>query len=959
MGSKVLYRYIVLLFSLFFCFFTLAYPGEKQQNYFNDTLLVGCEYDYPPFCYENEEGEAAGFSVDLFRSAMKEMGIEVKFKLGLWAELKNDLASKKIDALPLVGITPERQDIFDFTIPYIEMHGAIVVRSGDTDVKSLDDLNGKRIAVMKGDNAEEYLRRTEQGAEIISRPTFEQALVELSNGKYDAVVIQRLLAYQLISENKLKNLEVITTPKRVYKQTFGFAVSEGNNELLSILNEGLSLIHANGTFRRLHSEWLVPITSYMKSRQRIIIGGDFNFPPFEFMDKDGNPTGFNYELMKAIEKELGLQFSFQMGPWDKVLDDLKNGSIDVVQGIFYLPGRDSIFDFSPAHTNISYVIAVRSGMDVPGNLQSLRGKKVLVQKADLIHHYALEQGFEDELVTVSTQEEVLEQLSDGKYDYALVSRLLFYYYLERNRWENLQIGKDVIFSAEYCIGVAEGNTELLDFLTEGLSAIKASGEYRGIYTKWLGVYEEPGFTLKDLLKYAAIILLPLFLFLGASVTWSQTLKKRVKIRTQELQEEIEVRKTAERAALESKRKYLNLFTSIRDAILVTDKDRKIIDCNPAFTDLFGYSLEEIKGKQTLVIYNSEEEYSRIGDELKAQKENTNVLSYTIHYKRKDATIFPGETNVFYLENEQGDFIGFIGLIRDITVRIKLEKQLQQSNFSLREKNEEIAVQNEEYETLNEELNEKNEELLSINAELEEALEKAKQSDMLKSAFLANISHEIRTPMNGILGFSDLLKKPELVPEKREKYLDAIEKSGERMLSIINNLLDIARIESGQIDLSLGTTSINRILDELFVFFREKADEKLISLTYKAGLSEPGDLIITDSIKLNQILTNLINNAIKYTEKGKVEFGYQANNDILEFYVKDTGVGISEDVQDLIFERFRQGDSEYLKQFEGTGLGLSITKAFVEALGGNIYLKSSPGKGSTFSFTLPFRKPPRK
>ena len=257
-------------------------------------------------------------------------------------------------------------------------------------------------------------------------------------------------------------------------------------------------------------------------------------------------------------------------------------------------------------------------------------------------------------------------------------------------------------------------------------------------------------------------------------------------------------------------------------------------------------------------------------------------------------------------------------------------------------------------------------------ELIKTKERAEESDRLKSAFLANMSHEIRTPMNGILGFAGLLKEPNLAGEEQQKFIRIIEKSGKRMLNIINDIIDIAKIESGQMGISIAESNINEQIEYIYTFFKPEAEAKSIHLFFNNSLPAKESLIKTDREKIYAILTNLVKNAIKYTKKGSIEFGYTivetqhaASSDMnpsasmntpekfLQFFVKDTGIGIPKNRQEAIFERFIQADIDDKAAYEGAGLGLSISKAYVEMLGGKIWVESEFGNGSTFYFTIPY------
>ncbi|WP_299528188.1 PAS domain S-box protein [uncultured Lutibacter sp.] len=248
----------------------------------------------------------------------------------------------------------------------------------------------------------------------------------------------------------------------------------------------------------------------------------------------------------------------------------------------------------------------------------------------------------------------------------------------------------------------------------------------------------------------------------------------------------------------------------------------------------------------------------------------------------------------------------------------------------------------------------------VELDLIKSKEKAEESDRLKSAFLANMSHEIRTPMNGILGFSDLLKTPHLSDEQQQKYIGVIEKSGKRMLNIINDIVDISKIEAGLMHVEIKESNINEQIEYIYTLFKPEVEAKGMQFFFKNTLPLKEAFIKTDREKVFAIFTNLVKNAIKYTNEGSIEFGYEKKGDYLEFYIKDTGIGIPKDRQEAIFERFIQADIMDKMAREGAGLGLSITKAYIEMLGGKIWVESEEGIGSTFYFTLPyFMKPKEK
>ncbi len=241
-----------------------------------------------------------------------------------------------------------------------------------------------------------------------------------------------------------------------------------------------------------------------------------------------------------------------------------------------------------------------------------------------------------------------------------------------------------------------------------------------------------------------------------------------------------------------------------------------------------------------------------------------------------------------------------------------------------------------------------------------AKEKAEESNRLKTAFLNNMSHEIRTPLNGITGFLELLQDPNLEAANKQGYIDIINKSSDRLIATVTDIMEISKIEAGLIEVSVEEVPVNEILNELHGYFSLGAKNKGLKLMQEPSLSDDEAIVLTDNRKLNEILTNLVKNAIKFTDKGSVVFGYNIttdseSNQLIQFFVKDTGIGIPKERQQAIFNHFEQADIEDKKVFEGSGLGLAIAKSYVKMLGGKIWLKTGEGAGSEFIFTIPYKR----
>ncbi|WP_339734707.1 ATP-binding protein [uncultured Sunxiuqinia sp.] len=364
---------------------------------------------------------------------------------------------------------------------------------------------------------------------------------------------------------------------------------------------------------------------------------------------------------------------------------------------------------------------------------------------------------------------------------------------------------------------------------------------------------------------------------------------------------------AEEELKRSEEKYRNIFENIQDVFFQIDKAGKLMEISPSISRMNGHSINELINCRATILFEDPSIFNHLIEQIKKDGE---VWDFEARFTTKSGPLKFVSINAHLIIGNDNEYVGFEGSIRDIDERKKAEK------------------------------------------ELIKAKEQAEESDRLKSAFLANISHEIRTPMNGILGFASLLKEPFLDHKMQQRYIRIIEESGERMLNLINQIIDISKIESGQMKVDLTKVNINIEVDKLFNFFLPMAQQKGLQFLCKKPFTNVHPVILSDQEKVQAVLTNLINNAIKYTETGKVEFGYEIHGSTLEFFVNDTGIGIEPKKLNAIFDRFVQADTSVSKAYEGAGLGLSISKAYIEMLGGKIQVSSAKGAGSRFIFTLP-------
>jgi len=387
---------------------------------------------------------------------------------------------------------------------------------------------------------------------------------------------------------------------------------------------------------------------------------------------------------------------------------------------------------------------------------------------------------------------------------------------------------------------------------------------------------------------------------------NERLESLVEDRTSDLTEEIKLSNEIANRLKESEEKFRSAMENSADAIFITDQQGKYLYSNKAVTMMLGYTSEEIKSK-TIIDLSPRDKRDEYFEIFKQVLSKGKVFT-EIELLKKDGNFISTDLNSVLLPG------GLVyGSFRDISERKHAKEKLIK------------------------------------------AKDKAEESDRLKTAFLHNISHEIRTPMNAIVGFTALLGEPGVDSQTRESYIEVIMQSSNNLLAIISDIVDISNIEANIVKIVKNEINFNSTLKSLRNQFLPIAGDKKIQFICETGVPDSDAFVITDNARLTQILSNLINNAIKFTDKGYVKVGCELRNKFLEFRVSDTGIGIPEEFHQKIFDRFFQVQNTISRLYEGTGLGLAISKAYVELLGGKIWLTSEPGAGTSFYFTIPYER----
>jgi len=644
----------------------------------------------------------------------------------------------------------------------------------------------------------------------------------------------------------------------------------------------------------------------------IFFKGNYDYPPYQLLDDNNVPIGFSVDLLKSIGKTMGFHVKIELAPWNQVRAELEAGKIDGLVAMSYSEEREHNVNFSTPYIYITHAVFVRNESEII-SFDNIKNKKVIVVKGDIMHDYLISNNITSLIIPVRNYQTALRLLSAGEYDCALINKVQGQFAINEYNLKNLKFVGSSVHPQELCFAIKKDNPQLLQQINEGLKIVKATGEFDRIYEKWFSAFDEKNLK-SEVLKTIIWILIPFLIILGVILIWSASLKKQVALKTNELQKELSERKKAELQLIHEKSLMNSMINSIPDLIFYKNKKNIYIGCNDAFCKFNNKTKDEIIGKQDFEIFSEHQAGFFYSTDQKIIESNEPVRIESWEKNAKGELLLLDTVKIPFVDDD-GNTLGIVGICRDITERHKSE------------------------------------------IELKEAKEKAEESDRLKSAFLANMSHEIRTPMNAIVGFSDLLVDTDTSSDDREELVKHINNNCNTLLYLIDDIIDLAKIEASEFSVVKKDMNVNKLMKELDITyseFRRKINKDHLEIKWDKTHYKNNFILSTDLFRLKQIMTNLLDNAFKYTDQGFVRFGYEILKEekLVKFYVTDTGIGIPQDKQNQIFERFNKLESSKSKIYRGTGLGLTITKNIVKKLGGNIRLNSEVNKGSTFYFTLP-------
>ncbi len=634
----------------------------------------------------------------------------------------------------------------------------------------------------------------------------------------------------------------------------------------------------------------------------VIVAGDENYPPYEFVDKNGAYKGFNIDVMKALSDELGVRVEIRPMPWQDALEALEAGKVDAIQGMTRSASREEKFSFTNALLQNAQVIFVRQGTDNIVELHDLKGSTIAIQSGD-ISEELVERIPEVQVIIYSNQEQAIRALLDGTVDAFVGNRLTGLYILQSlKQFDKIKIVGEPLYITEYCAATQKGNEVLLGLLNTGLGKLKQNGEYDRIYNKWFGeTVTDRSILWKKLIIIVNSILVVVIIVISMVFYWNRSLKKIVDSRTSELAAVNQELYRQQERLEQSSRLRGKILESILDGIIAFSTEGEVLGANHAAKELL-----QIDKEESLTIESFKADSSFIYEGC-LQAIQGSVWKKSLIWEKGSKGTINIECSIYPIKGPEEKVEGIIIVLHDYTER--------------------------------------------------KLLNEAKEYDKLKTEFFANMSHEFRTPLSVILAAAQLLElkarggTQQDIKDGIAKSITSIKQNVNRLSRLVNNIIDITKADTGFLQLQQKNQNIVSIIEDATMSVAALIENKGINIEFDTDVEEK--MMACDAEKIERVILNLLSNSVKFTQKGGSIFvRIQDGEKHIRISVRDTGIGIPKDKQGLIFDRFRQVDKSISRVSEGSGIGLSLVKSLVELHGGSISVESTYGKGSVFEILLP-------
>ena len=619
----------------------------------------------------------------------------------------------------------------------------------------------------------------------------------------------------------------------------------------------------------------------------VTLGSDYSWAPYDFVDKSGKHAGISADFLALVSKKSGLKFKIKTGVWADILKQMKEGKLDGLSCAVATEKRKKYLHFFTPYMSMPLAIVVQDSREDIKTIVDLKDKLVAVNRGSYLHEWLVEKHPEIRLKLMTSNDAALEEVSFSRVDAYIGNIAVATYIMKTHYLSNVKIAGRVKYMSTNVSIAIAKENEILQHILEKTLQEISSAEKKKIQDKWITLEFEK--TVDYTLVYQ---ILGLFLFFVLGIWyWYRKLSYEVSKRK------------------ESEEQMRMLIDNIPLNVIVSDFAGNVLRANTFALKTFKISLEDIAKYNVMEFYSDPLERDKIISIIQTEGKVTDHIIKFKHLDNSEMDIMISMIPIIYNSKK-----ALLSIMVDLTERIEMEENLR------------------------------------------DAKQLADRANKSKSEFLANMSHEIRTPMNAIIGFTELLDEQVTKP-RLKSYTKIIKNAGYSLLTLINDILDLSKIEAGKLEIIKTAVNVNSIVNDVASIFSMTVGNKGLSIVLDIDEDIPKSLLL-DGIRLRQVLVNLVGNAVKFTEEGYIKLSIHAFNVDdhlskldLEITVEDTGIGISQDQREKIFNSFEQQEGQDNRKFGGTGLGLAISKRLVEMMDGTIMVQSVEKKGATFFIYL--------
>jgi len=877
--------------------------------------------DYPPFDMTDSGQDYEGLTADYVGILAKTLDVSIKVErfASRDAAIKA-LEEGQIDLLGTSnGFEAANRNLL-LSAPYAIDQPVLVTREGET--RSLSqDLEGLRLSMVYHYLPLDEIKALYPKAIIQSYPSYQNALNAVAFDQADVFLGDTVSTHYMINKGYLKNIKMANFGRHE-AQGFSFAVRHDNAQLLAIINATLKAV-PDSEQERIAKRWSAGSDILLSDNKLQLTGREEQWlaqhpvvrvvvsetlAPLTFFDAHGNFRGITADLLEMIRLRTGLRFEIQRAHGlNTMIQRVKQGETDIISAISPTASRESTLKFTRPYLVNSFVLLTAKGRQAPASLEQLAGKKLALSQGNPLTDYLRSQYPRITLVETESIYRATELLAEGEVQGAVNTLVIANYLLASQMFrDRLQISATLgTQPATFALATARDATELNSILNKALLSI-APDELGIINSRWRGYAPASDSYWRNYHRLIYQIIIGTSLLLLLSLVWNAYMRRQIRHR-----------KMAERALSDQFEFMRAMVNGTPHPIYVRDREGILKTCNDSYLQAFSARREDVIGKTVMqacgLLSNECEAHDYQADYLRVMAEGTPlVLDRPLNIGGKTFTIYHW---ILPFRDSLGEVQGIIGGWIDISERRHLLDELRA------------------------------------------AKELADDANRAKSTFLATMSHEIRTPMNAVIGLLELTLKRADQGHLDRPSIEVAYHSAKDLLELIGDILDIARIESGRLNLSPERVNLRNLAHSVIRVFDGLARQKNLTLSLQFHPRGDAPDVLIDPLRFKQILTNLVSNAIKFTRQGQVTLAINLlpastpDHTELQLSVQDTGIGISDRDQARLFEPFAQAENSGQLALNGAGLGLLICRSLCEMMGGTLELSSQVNVGTLVEIKL--------